>query len=70
MTPLEDIRVLSVTVFLAGPFLGMTLARFGAEVIKVEAPGAGDAIRSAGPFHGPKGSMRNGRRRTTCRSGS
>ena len=55
MKPLEDIRVLSVTVFLAGPFLGMTLARFGAEVIKVEAPGAGDPIRSAGPFHGPKG---------------
>ena len=33
----------------------MTLARFGAEVIKVAAPGAGDPIRSAGPFHGPKG---------------
>ena len=55
MKPLEDIRVLSVTVFLAGPFLSMTLARFGAEVIKVEAPGAGEPIRSAGPFHGPKG---------------
>ncbi len=55
MKPLEDIRVLSVTVFLAGPFLSMTLARFGAEVIKVEMPGAGDPIRSAGPFHGPKG---------------
>lgn len=55
MKPLEDIRVLSVTVFLAGPFLSMTLARFGAEVIKVEAPGAGDPIRSAGPFHGPQG---------------
>jgi len=55
MKPLEDIRVLSVTVFLAGPFLGMTLARFGAEVIKVEMPGVGDPIRSAGPFHGPKG---------------
>ena len=55
MKPLEDIRVLSVTVFLAGPFLSMTLARFGAEVIKVEAPGTGDPIRSAGPFHGPQG---------------
>ena len=41
MKPLEDIRVLSVTVFLAGPFLSMTLARFGAEVIKVEMPGGG-----------------------------
>jgi len=55
MKPLEDIRVLSVTVFLAGPFLGMTLARFGAEVVKVEAPGGGDPIRNIGPFHGPKG---------------
>ena len=30
MQPLNDIRVLAVTVFLAGPFLSMTLARFGA----------------------------------------
>ena len=55
MKPLDDIRVLSVTVFLAGPFLSMTLARFGAEVIKVEMPGTGDPVRSSGPFHGPKG---------------
>ena len=55
MKPLDDIRVLSVTVFLAGPFLSMTLARFGAEVIKVELPNTGDPIRSSGPFHGPKG---------------
>jgi crotonobetainyl-CoA:carnitine CoA-transferase CaiB-like acyl-CoA transferase len=53
--PLEDIRVLSVTVFLAGPFLSMTLARFGAEVIKVEAPGIGDPIRNVGPYAGPEG---------------
>ena len=33
----------------------MTLARFGAEVIKVEMPGTGDPVRSSGPFHGPKG---------------
>ncbi len=55
MKPLDDIRVLSVTVFLAGPFLGMTLARFGAEVIKIEMPGIGDPIRNIGPFTGPKG---------------
>lgn len=55
MRPLGDIRVLSVTVYLSGPFLGMTLARFGAEVIKVEAPGVGDPIRNAGPYAGPKG---------------
>jgi crotonobetainyl-CoA:carnitine CoA-transferase CaiB-like acyl-CoA transferase len=55
MTPLADIRVLSVTVFLAGPYLGMTLARLGAEVIKVEVPGSGDPIRGIGPYAGPKG---------------
>ena len=55
MKPLGDIRVLSVTVFLAGPFLSMTLARFGAEVIKVEMPDSGDPIRNIGPFTGPEG---------------
>ena len=55
MKPLGDIRVLSVTVFLAGPFLSMTLARFGAEVIKIEVPGVGDPIRNIGPYAGPKG---------------
>ena len=55
MKPLGDIRVLSVTVFLAGPFLSMTLARFGAEVIKVEMPGTGDPIRNIGPYAAPKG---------------
>jgi crotonobetainyl-CoA:carnitine CoA-transferase CaiB-like acyl-CoA transferase len=59
MKPLGDIRVLSVTVYLAGPFLSMTLARFGAEVIKVEMPGAGDPIRNIGPYAGPKGISRD-----------
>ena len=55
LKPLEGLRVLSVTVFLAGPFLSMTLARFGAEVIKIEMPGSGDPIRNIGPFTGPNG---------------
>ena len=55
MQPLKDVRVLAVTVFLAGPFLSMTLARFGADVIKVEVPGAGDPVRALGPFVGPEG---------------
>lgn len=55
MKPLGDIRVLSVTVFLAGPFLSMTLARFGADVIKVEMPEVGDPVRNVGPYAGPNG---------------
>ena len=55
MEPLGDIRVLAVTVYLAGPFCSMTLARLGAEVIKVEIPGRGDPVRGNGPFAGPKG---------------
>lgn len=55
MQPLEDIRVLGVTVFLAGPYLGMNLAKLGAEVIKIEVPGRGDPVRDNGPFAGPKG---------------
>lgn len=55
MQPLKDIRILSVTVFLAGPYLSMNLARMGAEVIKIEVPGKGDPVRGNGPFAGPKG---------------
>ncbi len=55
MQPLTGIRVLGVTVYLAGPFAAMTLARLGAEVIKVELPGRGDPIRGNGPFAGPEG---------------
>lgn len=55
MQPLQDLRVLGVTVFLAGPFLCMNLARLGAEVIKVEVPGRGDPVRGNGPFAGPQG---------------
>lgn len=55
MQPLKDIRILSVTVFLAGPYLSMNLARMGAEVIKIEVPEKGDPVRGNGPFAGPKG---------------
>jgi formyl-CoA transferase len=55
MEPLNDIRVLAVTVYLAGPTCSMNLARLGAEVIKVELPGKGDPVRGNGPFAGPGG---------------
>ena len=43
--PLDGFRVLEVGQLLAGPFVGSLLGYFGAEVIKVEAPGDGDPIR-------------------------
>ena len=43
--PLQGIRVLELGQLLAGPFACSILAYFGAEVIKVEAPGGGDPIR-------------------------
>ncbi len=45
---LQGIRVLDVASFLAGPFAATQLAEFGAEVIKVELPGVGDATRRFG----------------------
>jgi crotonobetainyl-CoA:carnitine CoA-transferase CaiB-like acyl-CoA transferase len=43
--PLDGIRVIEVGQLLAGPFVGSILGYFGAEVIKVEAPGDGDPLR-------------------------
>src|SRR5216683_5689850 len=42
---LKGLRVLELGQLLAGPFAGTLLAWFGAEVIKVESPGAGDPLR-------------------------
>lgn len=43
--PLKGIRVIDYSHFLAGPYVGRCLAALGAEVIKVERPGLGDAGR-------------------------
>ena len=43
--PLKGLRVIDYSHFLAGPYVGRCLAAMGAEVIKVERPGSGDAGR-------------------------
>ena len=42
---LAGLKVLELGQLIAGPFAAKTLADFGAEVIKVEAPGSGDPLR-------------------------
>ena len=44
--PLSGVRVLDLARLIAGGVIGTMLADFGAEVVKVEAPGAGDPLRA------------------------
>jgi crotonobetainyl-CoA:carnitine CoA-transferase CaiB-like acyl-CoA transferase len=46
--PLAGLRVIDAATLAAGPMVATTLGEFGAEVIKVEQPGAGDPLRTWG----------------------
>lgn len=51
--PLSQIKVVEISVAMAGPFCGMMLGDYGAEVIKIERVGHGDDSRAWPPyFHG------------------
>ncbi|MFM7212726.1 MAG: CoA transferase, partial [Actinomycetota bacterium] len=51
--PLAGVVVADFTRVLAGPYCTMLLADMGAEVVKVERPGAGDDTRAWGPPYAP-----------------
>ncbi len=46
--PLQGVRVLELGTLIAGPFAGRLLGDMGADVIKIEAPGAPDPLRTWG----------------------
>jgi len=47
--PLAGVRIIDLGAFVAGPYASTVLADLGADVVKVEAPPAGDPNRSSGP---------------------
>lgn len=49
---LEGLKVVEIAHGIAGGYCGKLLAGMGADVLKVEPPGAGDETRAAGPFPG------------------
>lgn len=49
--PLAGVRVIELGALIAGPYCAALLAQFGAEVIKIEPPGTGDALRTWRKLH-------------------
>jgi len=47
--PLEGVRVLDLTQYVAGPYFTQVLADLGATILKVERPNGGDVYRRQGP---------------------
>ncbi|MDD5289236.1 MAG: CoA transferase [Dehalococcoidales bacterium] len=58
---LTGVKVIDLTHYIAGPYCTRLLTGFGADVIKIEKPNAGDPSRSIGPFlHDEPGIERSG----------
>ncbi len=51
-TPLQGLKVVEISVAMAGPYCGMMLADYGADVTKIERVGEGDESRKWAPFFG------------------
>ena len=49
--PLDDVRIVDLTHYTAGPFATRILGDYGADVVKIERPETGDPARSMGPFY-------------------
>lgn len=47
--PLKGLRIIDISTVVAGPFAAGLLGDYGAEIVKVEMPGAGDSLRALAP---------------------
>jgi crotonobetainyl-CoA:carnitine CoA-transferase CaiB-like acyl-CoA transferase len=50
--PLQGVKVLELGTLIAAPFASRMLGEFGADVVKIEAPNGGDALRQWRKMHG------------------
>jgi crotonobetainyl-CoA:carnitine CoA-transferase CaiB-like acyl-CoA transferase len=60
--PLDGVRVIDLTQMVSGPLATMTLADQGADVVKIERPGAGDFTRAYADEHGMSAAFLNNNR--------